>query len=828
MKKRILSVILVAVMLLSTLSLSACKEHTSAVDAEPAADALTTKNLDNIYQAQAISTLGTVFENTEIERTYNLADGKILVNCYDKDTYDQKYYITDIDLKNVSEMPISKPAGDNDVYVNSIITDRNTGDIWYVKHVYRYDAEDYSEEVPVVNDVFKRADIAVDDMLIDSVMPTLPGGDYTMPHESNYIVKVDLDGNIVSETDISEIMKITQEDGYQYSGYINGMTLAGETLVLNISGEKLLLVNTRTTEIKNEVSIDVNYIDNLFASASGEVFFSSWGENGVEFYSVNTETGKTEKAEFPLGENIYSYSFVKGEMGYDFWMSNNIALYGYNIGDAQPTEICNYANSDIDLSYGSAIPTLLDDGRLLLSYYDYTERENVLLALTKLDPSQIKEKYIITVAGAYLGSDIKSALMKFNRTSEDYKIVFKDYSSYNNESNEWTGAQTKLEQDIISKNDAPDIILVSSISNYDSLAAKGAFADLNTFIDSDESFDASKYLENVFKALESNGGLYRITPTVNFYTIAGKKSLFGDKTSLTMKEFLDMHKSLGEDERMFMEETRDGVGRELINVSINQFIEESGRCNFNSEEFKSLLEYLKDIPEDYTAYEEEWQTNNNYWQEMEMSYIKGTTKLYPVYISNFNVIPEVEAYLGEEAAILGFPTNDADSSGTIIYPGTMFAINANSKVTAGAWKALKYLLSDEYQNKFSGDREEDGSGNMSYNFPINKSIIEKRMKNDILPYYYTYTDGNGEVIKEEYGNTVWIGDGEVELRKSTQEDVQKLYDIISSATVVLEDKDAIIKIIMDEAQGYFNGEKDVDSVANIINSRIQLYVNERM
>ena len=102
------------------------------------------------------------------------------------------------------------------------------------------------------------------------------------------------------------------------------------------------------------------------------------------------------------------------------------------------------------------------------------------------------------------------------------------------------------------------------------------------------------------------------------------------------------------------------------------------------------------------------------------------------------------------------------------------------------------------------------------------------MKNDILPYYYIYKDENGEEIKEEYGNTAWIGDKEVELRRSTEEDVQKLYDIVSNASVVLDSKEDLINIIMDEAQGYFNGEKGIDAVANIINSRIQIFVNERM
>ena len=60
--------------------------------------------------------------------------------------------------------------------------------------------------------------------------------------------------------------------------------------------------------------------------------------------------------------------------------------------------------------------------------------------------------------------------------------------------------------------------------------------------------------------------------------------------------------------------------------------------------------------------------------------------------------------MGEEVALIGFPTASEDASGVIIQPNAELAVNANSKVTAGCWEVLKYLLSDEYQNQFSGDR----------------------------------------------------------------------------------------------------------------------------
>lgn len=194
----------------------------------------------------------------------------------------------------------------------------------------------------------------------------------------------------------------------------------------------------------------------------------------------------------------------------------------------------------------------------------------------------------------------------------------------------------------------------------------------------------------------------------------------------------------------------------------------------------------------------------------------------PAYISNFDIIPELEAYMGEEVSLIGYPSSDEDSVGVLISPETELAINANSKVSAGAWEVIKYVLSDEYQNKFSGDEN-----NYSHSFPLKKSIVEKKKVNDIKPRYYTYTDENGNEVQEEQKRIVWIGDQTIELRKSTEADVGRLYELISKASVCLRRDQKMYDIVMGEAQPYFDGQKSVDEVANIINSRIQIMVNER-
>ena len=836
MKKRLLSLALAAVMAFSSLALTACKQG-SSVDGKPGKGALTTRDLTNIYKADSISTVGTIFENLQINQVYKMNDGKLLVCGYTTDTYEDKYYITDLDFKNASEMTIKKAEGQNtDTYIQNVAVDPTDGSIWYIKNVYTYsdnpggdistdDMEKYATTA-VIGGAYGATVASTPDIAIDSGF-----ADNGVSDNSNvyYLVKVDAEGNIVSETDITSDVMVTDEDGNTYSSYINNMLFSGGKLLFGIE-TTIKIFNADTVTKENEYKITDQYIDNLYVGASGTVYYAIWGENGQELYKFDPNTGKGDKTEFTGIEQLYNYQFAPGSNGYEFTLTSEDGIYGYNPGDNAPTELCSYTNSDLDMTSGNASsPIFLDDGRILLCFYDYESSQNDVLVLSKVDPSMVKEKYIITVGGRYIDYQIKRALLKFNRTSDEYKVVFKDYSKYDNESNNYNGAYEALDKDILSKNDAPDIIFVESYGmDYKSYISKGVFANLEKFMEADESFNKDDYLANVFEASKINGHLYTIVPTVSFMTLAGKKSIFGDRTHWTMKEFLEMHRSLGEGEQMLSEPTRDSYGSIMLMIAENEFIDENGNCSFDNDNFKDILAYIKDLPADYQAYQDKWQ-DNNYWNEQQLSYSKGTTKLYTAYISNFDMIPELENYMGEEVALIGFPTASEDASGVIIQPNAELAVNANSKVTAGCWEVLKYLLSDEYQNQFSGDRSgNSGSyGGDSYTFPIKKSIVEKKMKNDLLPQYYTEYDENGNETQVEQPRYTWIGDTQVEKRKSTEEDVARLYEMVNSANFFARENKDVNEIILSEAEPYFDNQKSVDEVVGIINSRVRLYVSQQ-
>ena len=822
MKKRITALLLAAVMLLAAVALAGCGGGKVDPNGKPASGALTTKSLTGVYKAEAVPVIGTVLEKLELNNVTDLGGGRLIVMGYDRNNgYEAHRYITDTDFKTFSELPVTKnDASGYSTDIGALFAGPD-GSIWYFKNVWYYPEDGEDGEAVIYNDAAEPEAEKSFAAAIDSTRPEIAvEGDES--RNWSYLVKVGPDGNIALEKDVTEL--IADEDGER--GYVQNVVFAGDRILMNVNGSRLLSLDPASLEKVNEKAFE-EYMDGMFLSSKGNVYFTVWGGSGIMVKSVDPVSLTVSDVTVGNPAAFYdTYSFRPGGSRFDFVYADNNGIYGLNMADAEPTEICNYMNSDLDINYGAS-PVLLEDGRILLAYYNYNENENEVLMLSPVDPADLKEKYIINVGALWIDSQIKSAFMKFNRTSDEYKIIITDYSKYNNESNDWNGGAEQLDRDILSRTDAPDIILFDGWSlDPKKYTSKNIFADLYAFMDADDTFDRADYLENVFKAGEDHGKLYTISPTVTFMTLAGKKELFGDKTGWTMNDFFEMYQGLGEGEMMFREETRDGVGNMLLQLAVMDFIDESGKCHFDSEDFKNILRYLKELPADYSAYEEYWNENPNYWTEQELALSKGTTKLNSVYIGSFDILPRLEAQFGGPVNLIGYP-NPEGTNGIVMNYENAFAINTASKVQSVAWQALKTLFADEYQNKFAGDADENGGRQSSYAFPIKKSIIEKKKANDLLPQYYTYRDENGEMQKEEYDNTYWIGEEEIKLRKSTAEDADLIYDLILKADKAISyAANDYSEIITQAAQPFYDGQKSVDEVCTIINSQIQLKVNE--
>lgn len=410
------------------------------------------------------------------------------------------------------------------------------------------------------------------------------------------------------------------------------------------------------------------------------------------------------------------------------------------------------------------------------------------------------EKKIVSLYVWSTNSDIEKAVIDFNSRSTEYRVEITDYTEkYPDE------PLMYLNNDIIIGN-LPDIILLDAYSMpVESYISKGLFANLYDFMDSDESFNRTDYLESYFKAYEVNGKLYELSPEFAIHTIVGKTSVIGETRGWTMNEFISFADE-NSDRNIFSGIYNKG---NILTFFINSgcgdyFNSRTGECRFDSEDFIRFLEFCNRFPNE---------TPENYYDTIDMKEYKtqwrtGSTLLDFGFISDFTSLRRDETVtFGEPVTVKGFPSEDGNGLSFNNY-GMEFAITAKADNGEGAWEFLKYFLSDEYQDK-------------SYMFPIKLSAIEKKAEaSKERPFF---TDKNGDKV---YTDTETIGGQEVTIGANTDEDIRRVMDIINSADSTWNYDSQITNIVTEETGAYFAGQKSANEVADIIQNRVLNYLAE--
>ena len=102
----------------------------------------------------------------------------------------------------------------------------------------------------------------------------------------------------------------------------------------------------------------------------------------------------------------------------------------------------------------------------------------------------------------------------------------------------------------------------------------------------------------------------------------------------------------------------------------------------------------------------------------------------------------------------------------------------------------------------------------------------------MTPNYILDQDGNqilnelGQPIQESKGGWGW-DNVQLEIRAATQEEYDQVMELYNNVTRMSDYDTSIFEIVSDEAESYFNGDKSAQEVASLIQSRVNLYVNEQ-
>lgn len=611
----------------------------------------------------------------------------------------------------------------------------------------------------------------------------------------------DLNGEVVYQ--ISVVPEKLEEDEWFYIDKL--MPLADGKVLVSAMG-KFTTYDKEGNALYTIAPESESGFANILVDKNDNLLLGSWNDTWTKqvFRTCNPATGEMgEEVELPFSSNHYQF---RDSRLHDMILTDNNGIYKYNLGDAEPTMFMSYINSDISTSAVNNIVEL-NETQFIANYYDTGKQEQCIGLFTYVAPENIPDKEVIEVAAFNIPYDMRNHIVEFNKTNEKYRIITRDYTKYSTD-DDYLAGYTKLNNDILA-GDMPDILVMDAGNEMpvDSYAEKGLFVDLNKFIDEDAEIKREDLFENVLEAYSTDGKLYRLP--VNFYvqTLMGKTENVGPGPRWTMKEMMDAFAKMPEGATIFGDQTtRESLLWTFSTMAISDYIDETtGQCNFNSQGFKDVLSFLKDIPaETNVDYDDP-----TYWQQFETQYRDNRTMLMQISLNNLEYMIYNFGQMGtSEVSLVGFPTEKG--MGAVVSSSQQYAISAKSPNQEGAWEFLRYYLTDDYQKQ-------------TYDMPLNRRIwLDKALECTERPHY---EDEEGNIIYEDY--TYWLGEQEIVIDPLTKEQVDDLYNYVSFINKRMSYDTSLLDIIKEEAAYYFEGDKTVDEVAEIIQGRIQLYMDEK-
>jgi ABC-type glycerol-3-phosphate transport system substrate-binding protein len=364
-------------------------------------------------------------------------------------------------------------------------------------------------------------------------------------------------------------------------------------------------------------------------------------------------------------------------------------------------------------------------------------------------------------------------------------------------------------------------------------AAKGIFEDLNPYLEKD--FGKDSMVEPFYKALLSDDGkLYELYSSFYVQSYYGLKKVVGDGSSWTYKDMLAAMDTLQPGASVFEPYyDRNTAITLFINSNMDSYVDwESGECYFDSEDFIGLLEATSLFPKEY-----KWDENQEDLNESSITRLAGGKQLLAsAYMSDLNSLRAETWYqTDEELSFVGLPTNSGTGN-TFGTNGAGFCISSTSQYKDVCWDFIKEIYEEEYFNDHS-----------YWGIPTNKQWYEKAFETAMTPqfpedgedtadtWYSNLTvkneaygpaiseDGKTEVPQSSYGTQ----DGEFAIYAMKPEERVRMEEIINSAKTVARYDSSLTTIITEECEAFFSGQKSAADTAQMIQSRVKLYVNEQ-
>ena len=652
----------------------------------------------------------------------------------------------------------------------------------------------------------------------------------------SYLMHIAADGSTIASLDLSDTNNEDNEDGM--SGNLSSFAVdAAGNLYVSDYNNIYVLDAEGNVQFKLDGSQYNGSLYRLNAQQVGVMWYNytddvnAADENGQYFVPIDLETKDWgEKVKLPSNVG----SILPGDDAYDFYYTYNNNIYGYAAKTDTKEKLVDWLACDVDTNNMSGY-AMLSDSRVAALMQDWSTDPTTyqLIVLHRVDASEIKEKKVLTLACMYLDWNLRSMIVEYNKTNDEYRINVVDYSEYATD-DDYNAGVTKLTTEIISGS-VPDIFLTSNLP-IDKYAAKGVIADLNTFMDGGNGLSRDYFVPQVMSALEKDGKLYELPTSFSVQTAYALSSIASQYDTWNVAAVQDAMTQLQEGATVFSDGwTKNTALSNCLSRNLSAFVDwTTGKCEFDSEAFQQLLAFCNSFPAETSdgdgaiayASSADIAIDDAMWESDATRITNGkqlmsTTGMYSFDSYIWNVYA-----IRDKITFTGYPTEDG--SGSSFELQMPMAISSVTKYPDAAWDFVCSII------KKMNTIDEN---NYYYGFPISQAAFDAEMT-DIMTEQYQLDengeqvdwDGDGEPDRAIRGSYETMENGETvykDVYALTQEDIDQILGVINSTRSVYDYDQEILDIITDEVAAYFAGDKDVQTTANMIQSRVNLYVQEQ-
>lgn len=569
--------------------------------------------------------------------------------------------------------------------------------------------------------------------------------------------------------------------------------------------------NTTTVDLKDDNHL-ISYMKFIGLENESTALIPAYTDSEKSIYKLDLKSLTIARADAKDYSWLLEDFHAREHVGSDgtVYRETKTGIYKLNFKAKKLEEFFNYSNCGVNRSElsGSDLVNINGNTFILTRFsgsFNSNSREEGIFEVFKLTKAEKNPHEGKTILELYTGSDydyefVGDAIAEFNGKNDKYFIEVTDrydqaesginptatrdeavMSQLNND----TKQGTQLAADIIDGN-GPDILL-GTASLYQLNSGK-YLADLTPYIGTP---DQSKYFTNIIDAFKSDGKLYNLPVT---FSISGIQTKYGievaSDTGFTINEYKKfLYRELNGKDVLSNEQKYYFL--ELFNAMRDKFIAD-GKADFTNPAFAELAGFVKDnVPEQPDT-----------GTEITDDTLRGLGTMAKSCNSTFDYLNYI-VDLGGAKRFLGIPSSDG--RGPSVSAETSVAVSAHAVDIDACGEFVKIIMSEEIQTKAA----------MS-GFVLNREAFRKASAADIE---YTNSD--------KFYNSNSDLDYALKRVTFTDKNIDDLEKIISNCSYCASGDPEITVVLIEEMPAYFSGQKDLDSVIQIAQNRVQKILDER-